>query len=156
MSQVRVPPGTFTSSGEIGGSTCGFRVQHTAQLDVTSGPESLTTNQSGPTTRGWKGAVMALAHCLQQLWYVDNVHKTFHELAKEKDCWVLMAKVVGIEKEDLRGNIGSCCGNSGRGGSIAGRGGGLLAKRLIESKHSLGGGVFVVLGGRSSSETKKV
>ncbi|GKG35742.1 hypothetical protein Tco_0440896, partial [Tanacetum coccineum] len=35
---------TFTPSGGIGGSTGGFRVQHTAQLDVTAGPEPLTTN----------------------------------------------------------------------------------------------------------------
>ncbi|GJU13752.1 retrotransposable element Tf2 [Tanacetum coccineum] len=44
-SQVRVPLGTFTPSGRIGGSTCGFRIQHTAQLDVTAGPEPLTTNK---------------------------------------------------------------------------------------------------------------
>nr|GEY54558.1 exopolygalacturonase-like [Tanacetum cinerariifolium] len=44
-SQVRVPPGTFTPSGGIGGSKGGFRVQHTAQLDVTAGPEPLTTNK---------------------------------------------------------------------------------------------------------------
>ncbi|GKD05032.1 reverse transcriptase [Tanacetum coccineum] len=44
-SQVRVPPGTFTPSGGIGGSTGGFRVHHTAQLDVTAGLEPLTTNK---------------------------------------------------------------------------------------------------------------
>ncbi|GJY12393.1 hypothetical protein Tco_0381702 [Tanacetum coccineum] len=40
-SQVRVPPGTFTPSGGIGGST----VQHTAQLNVTAEREPLTTNK---------------------------------------------------------------------------------------------------------------
>ncbi|GKC74349.1 hypothetical protein Tco_1120232, partial [Tanacetum coccineum] len=52
---------------------------------------------------------------------------------------------VGFEE-----NVGSCRGNGGRGGSIAGRGGGSLAKRSMLSKDSLGGGGFVVLGGRSS------
>nr|GEU50072.1 hypothetical protein [Tanacetum cinerariifolium] len=44
-SQVRVPPETFTPSGGIGGSKGRFRIQHTAQLDVTAGPEPLTTNK---------------------------------------------------------------------------------------------------------------
>ncbi|GKD13988.1 hypothetical protein Tco_1198395, partial [Tanacetum coccineum] len=39
--------------------------------------------------------------CRQQLGYVGNVHKTFHGLAKGKDCLVLMAEVVGNLKEDL-------------------------------------------------------
>ncbi|GJW44714.1 hypothetical protein Tco_0073513 [Tanacetum coccineum] len=46
------------------------------------------------------------------------------------------------------GNVGSC---SGRGGSIVGRGGGSLGKRSMKSKDGLGGGGFVVLGGRSST-----
>ncbi|GJV78698.1 hypothetical protein Tco_1514568 [Tanacetum coccineum] len=54
------------------------------------------------------------------------------------------------------GNVGGCSGNSGRGGSIARRGGGLLAKCSMKSKDGLGGGGFVVLGGRSSSESKIV
>ncbi|GJZ84075.1 hypothetical protein Tco_0649414 [Tanacetum coccineum] len=58
---------------------------------------------------------------------------------------------VGFEE-----NVGICGGNGGRGGSIVGRGGGSLAKCLIESKDGLGGGGFVVLGGRSSIESKKV
>ncbi|GKF33817.1 hypothetical protein Tco_0107017, partial [Tanacetum coccineum] len=58
---------------------------------------------------------------------------------------------VGFEE-----NVGSCGGNGGRGGSIAGRGGGSLAKHSMVSKDGLGGGGFVVLGGRSSSESKKV
>ncbi|GJY63408.1 hypothetical protein Tco_0464868 [Tanacetum coccineum] len=41
-------------------------------------------------------------------------------------------------------------GNGRRGGSIAGRGGGSLSKRLMVSKDGLGGGGFLVLGGRSS------
>ncbi|GKC07475.1 hypothetical protein Tco_0999085, partial [Tanacetum coccineum] len=49
-------------------------------------------------------------------------------------------------------NVGSCGGNGGRGGSIDGRGGGSLAKRLMVSKDSLGGEGFVFLGGRSSKE----
>nr|GEU90542.1 RNA-directed DNA polymerase, eukaryota [Tanacetum cinerariifolium] len=44
-SRVRVPPGTFNPSREIGGSTGGFMVQYTVQLDVTAGPEPLTTNK---------------------------------------------------------------------------------------------------------------
>ncbi|GJW57138.1 hypothetical protein Tco_0103869 [Tanacetum coccineum] len=55
-----------------------------------------------------------------------------------------------------RSRKGGCGGNGGRGGSIAGRGGGSLAKRSMESKDGLGGGGFVVLGGRSSSVSKKV
>ncbi|GJX45420.1 hypothetical protein Tco_0262096 [Tanacetum coccineum] len=38
----------------------------------------------------------------QQLGFVGNVHKTFHELAMGKDCLVLMAEVVGSWKEDFR------------------------------------------------------
>ncbi|GJV55146.1 hypothetical protein Tco_1456151 [Tanacetum coccineum] len=53
-------------------------------------------------------------------------------------------------------NVGSCGGKGGRGGLIAQRGGGSLAKRSMESKDVLGGGGFVVLGGRSSSESKRV
>ncbi|GJY32006.1 hypothetical protein Tco_0415501 [Tanacetum coccineum] len=52
------------------------------------------------------------------------------------------------------GNGGSCGGNGGRGGSMAGRGGGWFAKRLIDSNEDQGGGGFVVLGGRSSRESK--
>ncbi|GJZ31784.1 hypothetical protein Tco_0576831 [Tanacetum coccineum] len=55
----------------------------------------------------------------------------------------------------FRGNVGGCGGNGGREGSIAGRGRGSLAKSSMESKDGLGGGRFVVLGGRSSSVSKK-
>ncbi|GKE51197.1 hypothetical protein Tco_1486353 [Tanacetum coccineum] len=58
---------------------------------------------------------------------------------------------VGFEE-----NTGSCVGNGGRGGSIVGRGGGSLSKCSMVSKDGLGGGGFVVLGGRSSKESKKV
>ncbi|GJT34868.1 hypothetical protein Tco_0925287 [Tanacetum coccineum] len=57
---------------------------------------------------------------------------------------------VGFEE-----NVGSCGGNGGRGDSIVGRGRGSLAKRLMVSKDGLGGGGFVVLGRRSSRESKK-
>ncbi|GJX29759.1 hypothetical protein Tco_0237838 [Tanacetum coccineum] len=50
---------------------------------------------------------------------------------------------------------GSCGGNVGRGGSVVERGGGSLAKRSMESNDGLGGGGFAVLGGTSSSESKK-
>ena len=43
-SQVRVPPGTFTPSGGKGGID-GSQGQNTARLDVTAGPQSLTTNK---------------------------------------------------------------------------------------------------------------
>ncbi|GJZ79808.1 hypothetical protein Tco_0644645 [Tanacetum coccineum] len=49
---------------------------------------------------------------------------------------------------------GSCGGKCGRGGSIAGRGGGWLAKRSIVSNDGRGGGGLVVLGGKSSRESK--
>ncbi|GJW57637.1 hypothetical protein Tco_0104368 [Tanacetum coccineum] len=60
--------------------------------------------------------------------------------------------------EIVNNNLGSLAmltkhfmsGNGGRGGSIAGRGGGSLAKRSMESNDVLGGGGFVVVGGRSS------
>ncbi|GKA85616.1 hypothetical protein Tco_0807270, partial [Tanacetum coccineum] len=52
-SRVGVPPGTFILSGGIGGSTGGFRVQHTAQLDVTAGPEPLITNMPGQNYLSW-------------------------------------------------------------------------------------------------------
>ncbi|GKA03616.1 hypothetical protein Tco_0676397 [Tanacetum coccineum] len=55
----------------------------------------------------------------------------------------------------LGGNVRSYGGNGRRGCSITGRGGGSLAKCSMESKDGLGGGGFVVLGGRSSSESKK-
>ncbi|GJZ43289.1 hypothetical protein Tco_0590544 [Tanacetum coccineum] len=41
------------------------------------------------------------------------------------------------------GNVGSCGRNGGRGGSIARRGGGSLAKLLMESKDGLGGSKFM-------------
>ncbi|GJV36664.1 hypothetical protein Tco_1409141, partial [Tanacetum coccineum] len=50
----------------------------------------------------------------------------------------------------FRGNVGGCGGNGRIGCSIAGKGGGSLVKRSIESKDGLGGGGFVVLGERSS------
>ncbi|GJY31077.1 hypothetical protein Tco_0414572 [Tanacetum coccineum] len=51
-------------------------------------------------------------------------------------------------------NGGRCCGNGGRGGSIAGRGGGWLAKRSIVSNEGCGSGGLAVRGGKSSSESK--
>nr|GFB77410.1 hypothetical protein [Tanacetum cinerariifolium] len=52
----------------------------------------------------------------------------------------------------LLGPIGGRCGgNGGRGGSMPGRGGGCFAK---PSNDGQGRGGFVVLGGRSSSESK--
>ncbi|GJX20908.1 hypothetical protein Tco_0223585 [Tanacetum coccineum] len=51
-----------------------------------------------------------------------------------------MAEVVESLKEDFWRNIGSCGGNGGRGGSMAGRGGGSLAKRSMELKDGLCGG----------------
>ncbi|GJY16528.1 hypothetical protein Tco_0386950 [Tanacetum coccineum] len=41
-------------------------------------------------------------------------------------------------------NGGRCCGNGGRGGSIAGRGGGWLAKRSIVSNEGCGSGGLAV------------
>ncbi|GJS56013.1 hypothetical protein Tco_0629375 [Tanacetum coccineum] len=38
---------------------------------------------------------------------------------------------------------------------MAGRGGGSLAKLLMDSKQGLGGGGFIVIGGISSRESKK-
>ncbi|GJX34932.1 hypothetical protein Tco_0246489, partial [Tanacetum coccineum] len=58
--------------------------------------------------------------------------------------------VVGFEEK-----VGSCGGNGGRGSSINGRGEGSLAIRSMVSKDGLGGGGFVVLGERSSSESKR-
>ncbi|GJY58953.1 hypothetical protein Tco_0458845 [Tanacetum coccineum] len=52
---------------------------------------------------------------------------------------------VGFDK-----NVGRCGGNGRRCGSIAGKGGGSLAKHSMVSKDGLGGGGFVVLGRRSS------
>ncbi|GJU86364.1 hypothetical protein Tco_1293910 [Tanacetum coccineum] len=57
--------------------------------------------------------------------------------------------------EGFEEKVGSCGGNGGRGSSIDGKGGGLLAIRTMVSKDGLGGGGFVVLGGRSSSESKR-
>ncbi|GJV40104.1 hypothetical protein Tco_1418544 [Tanacetum coccineum] len=51
-------------------------------------------------------------------------------------------------------NVGRCGGKGGRGGSMTGRGGGWLAKRLIVLNEGCGGGVLVVRGGKSSSESK--
>ncbi|GJZ55665.1 hypothetical protein Tco_0610858 [Tanacetum coccineum] len=56
----------------------------------------------------------------------------------------------GKFEEGFGGNVRSCSGNGGRGGFIAGRGGGSLAKRLMKSKDGLAGEGFVILGGRSS------
>ncbi|GJV29265.1 hypothetical protein Tco_1385713 [Tanacetum coccineum] len=49
-------------------------------------------------------------------------------------------------------NDGSCGGKGGRGGSIAGSGGGWLAKSSIVSNEGYGDGGFVVRGGKYSSE----
>ncbi|GJW32973.1 hypothetical protein Tco_0053005 [Tanacetum coccineum] len=78
-SQVQVPPGTFTSSGAIGGSTGGFKVQHTAQLDVTAGPEPLTTKKTSSRNKNKqknasKNSVM-----------VSNVINDMDNLDGEKD-----------------------------------------------------------------------
>nr|GEW69713.1 hypothetical protein [Tanacetum cinerariifolium] len=54
-----------------------------------------------------------------------------------------------------KGKCGSYGRNGGRGGCIAGKGRGSMAKHSMESKDGLGGGGFVVLGGRSSSEPEK-
>ncbi|GKD84917.1 hypothetical protein Tco_1356071, partial [Tanacetum coccineum] len=51
--------------------------------------------------------------------------------------------------------VGNCGGNGGRGSSIFGRGGGSLAICSMESKDGLGGGGLVVVGGRSSSMSKR-
>ncbi|GJV96869.1 hypothetical protein Tco_1548446 [Tanacetum coccineum] len=50
---------------------------------------------------------------------------------------------------------GRCGGNGERGGSMAGRGGGWLAKRSIVLNKGCGGGGLAVRGGRSLSESKK-
>nr|GEZ51458.1 hypothetical protein [Tanacetum cinerariifolium] len=52
------------------------------------------------------------------------------------------------------GKGGSCGSSGGRRGSMAERGGGWFAKRLMDSKEGLGGRGFVVLGGKSSRESK--
>ncbi|GJV26967.1 hypothetical protein Tco_1383415 [Tanacetum coccineum] len=51
-------------------------------------------------------------------------------------------------------NSRSCGGKGGKGGSMAGRGGGWITKRSIESKEGYGSGGLAVLGGKSSSELK--
>ncbi|GJX16355.1 hypothetical protein Tco_0217187 [Tanacetum coccineum] len=56
-----------------------------------------------------------------------------------------------IPSEEIR----NCGGNSGRGSSIFGRGGGSLAICSMESKNGLGGGRLVVVGRRSSSVLKR-
>ncbi|GJS17417.1 hypothetical protein Tco_0411889 [Tanacetum coccineum] len=52
--------------------------------------------------------------------------------------------------------VGNCGGNGGRGSSIFGRGGGSLAICSMESKDGLGCRELVVIGGRSSSVSKRV
>ncbi|GJX31948.1 hypothetical protein Tco_0241803 [Tanacetum coccineum] len=54
-----------------------------------------------------------------------------------------------------REEIGNCGGNCKRGSSIFERGGGALAIRSMESKDGLGGGGLVIIGGRSSSVSKR-
>nr|GEV49748.1 hypothetical protein [Tanacetum cinerariifolium] len=54
------------------------------------------------------------------------------------------------------GKGGSCGENGRRGGFMAGRCGGWFAKRSIDSNEGQGIGGFVVLGGRSSRESKNV
>nr|GEX55147.1 reverse transcriptase domain-containing protein [Tanacetum cinerariifolium] len=49
---------------------------------------------------------------------------------------------------------GSCCGNGGRGGFMAGKGSGGLAKHSIESNEGLSSGGLVVRRGKSSRESK--
>ncbi|GJY31531.1 RNA-directed DNA polymerase, eukaryota, reverse transcriptase zinc-binding domain protein [Tanacetum coccineum] len=61
---------------------------------------------------------------------------------------------VSIGKGLLGPIDGQCGGNGGRGGSLAERGGGYFAKHSIDSNDRQGGGGFVVLGGRSSRESK--
>ncbi|GKB63139.1 hypothetical protein Tco_0919325 [Tanacetum coccineum] len=53
------------------------------------------------------------------------------------------------------GNDGSYGGNGGRGSSMVGRGRCSLAKCSLYSKDGLSGRGFVVLGGRSSRESKR-
>ncbi|GKB02041.1 hypothetical protein Tco_0830085 [Tanacetum coccineum] len=61
----------------------------------------------------------------------------------------------GMFKGGLRGNVGGCGRNGRRESSIAERGRGSLEKYSMDSKDGLGGGGFVDLGGRSSSESKR-
>nr|GEV71519.1 hypothetical protein [Tanacetum cinerariifolium] len=61
---------------------------------------------------------------------------------------------VSIGKGLLGPRGGRCGGNGRRGGSMDGKGGGCFAKRSIDLNDGRGGGGFVVLGGRSSSESK--
>ncbi|GJX66547.1 hypothetical protein Tco_0300890 [Tanacetum coccineum] len=49
--------------------------------------------------------VSHLEDCRQPLGCDGNVHKTSHELAKEKDCLVLIAEVAGSLMEDFRGKL---------------------------------------------------
>nr|GEU64115.1 hypothetical protein [Tanacetum cinerariifolium] len=59
-----------------------------------------------------------------------------------------------MRKVLLSPNGGRCGGNGRRGGSMAGRGGGWLANRLIVSNEGCDGGGLVVCGGRFLSESK--
>ncbi|GKG47617.1 hypothetical protein Tco_0507102, partial [Tanacetum coccineum] len=72
-----------------------------------------------------------------------------HWQCSQNISWVRMVKAF-IDPNDRR-----CDGNGGRGGSMAGKGGGWLAKRSILSNEGCGGSGLAVRGGRSSSESKK-
>nr|GEV70370.1 hypothetical protein [Tanacetum cinerariifolium] len=68
---------------------------------------------------------------------------------------VLGGEVYGNNGRSRIGPRGGRCGGNGeRGGSIAGRRGGRFAKRWIDSNDGRGRGGLVVLGGRSSRESK--
>ncbi|GKD84337.1 hypothetical protein Tco_1355491, partial [Tanacetum coccineum] len=62
---------------------------------------------------------------------------------------------VGFDNFGGGKEVGNCGGNGGRGSSIFGRGEGSLAICSMESKDGLGGGGLVVVGGRSSSFSKR-
>nr|GFA41340.1 hypothetical protein [Tanacetum cinerariifolium] len=94
-----------------------------------------------------------LGDCQQQLGFVGNVHKTFHELAKGKYCLVLMAKMLEVEvamvEEEVEGLL--VCqrefkerGEVKVGGVVFGVSWGLLGEVPREIMGESGGEVFGV------------
>ncbi|GJX56720.1 hypothetical protein Tco_0286617 [Tanacetum coccineum] len=96
-----------------------------------------------------QGAYNPLGYDQQQY---DQYYQQYH-LSSSSNSHRMMSSIEMTRLFDPNSEI--CGGNGGRGGSMAGRGGGWLAKRSIVSNEGCGGGRLAVCGGRSLSESKK-
>ncbi|GKB95840.1 ribonuclease H-like domain-containing protein [Tanacetum coccineum] len=102
-----------------------------------------------------KGIYISPSHYIEKLEFYGVISFLMYVMTFTRPGITLVVeKLISMGKGLLGPKGGSCGGKGGRGGSIAGRGGGWLAKRSIISNDGRSGGGLVVLGGKSSRESK--